>query len=177
MNVACSAGVFFGRANVFARESAMLKLPEELRGEEEMGQVKGCGEGMGREKRKSPFPSFALVPTLRVTILLSPIFHYHEIKDGGYNNTNTNKVSPTQNTPALQAKMNVKSTSTNGFSFRMTNSLIESWGYAFWGYLCFSFFKPINFNSLISCVKSTTFLNSFKNMMIKYFWHSLFTLT
>ena len=25
------------------------------------------------------------------------------IKDGGYNNTNTNKVSPTQNTPALQA--------------------------------------------------------------------------
>ena len=36
--------------------------------------------------------------------LLSPIFHCHKIKDGGYNNiTNTNKVSPTQNTPALQA--------------------------------------------------------------------------
>ena len=37
--------------------------------------------------------------------LVSPIFHCHKIKDGGYNNiTNTNKVSPTQNTPALQAK-------------------------------------------------------------------------
>ena len=36
--------------------------------------------------------------------LLYPIFHCHKIKDGGYNNiTNTNKVSPTQNTPALQA--------------------------------------------------------------------------
>ena len=30
-HVACSAGVSFGRANVFARESAMLKLPEERR--------------------------------------------------------------------------------------------------------------------------------------------------
>ena len=50
----------------FARESAMLKLPE--------------------------------------LFLLSPIFHCHKIKDGAYNNnTNTNKVSPTQNTPALQA--------------------------------------------------------------------------
>ena len=45
--VACSAGVFFGRANVYARVSA--------------------------------------------------------IKDGGYNNTNTKRVSLTQNTPALQA--------------------------------------------------------------------------
>ena len=60
--LACSAGVFFGRANVFARESAMLKL-----------------------------------------FLLSPIFHRHKIEDGGCNNTNTNNVSPTQNTPALQA--------------------------------------------------------------------------
>ena len=35
---------------------------------------------------------------------LSPIFHCHKIKDGNYSNiTNTNKVSPTQNTPALQA--------------------------------------------------------------------------
>ena len=32
------------------------------------------------------------------------MFHCHKIKDGGYNNiTNTNKVSPTQSTPALQA--------------------------------------------------------------------------
>ena len=37
------------------------------------------------------FPSFALAPTLRVTIfLLSPIFHWHKIKDGGYNKANTN---------------------------------------------------------------------------------------
>ena len=34
---------------------------------------------------------------------LSPIFLCHKIKDGGYNNTNMNKLSPTQNTPALQA--------------------------------------------------------------------------
>ena len=67
-NIAYSAGAFFGRANVFARESAMLKLSE--------------------------FP-------------LSPIFHCLKIKDGGYNNiTNTNNVSPTKNTPALQATQN-----------------------------------------------------------------------
>ena len=35
--------------------------------------------------------------------VLSPIFHSHKIKDGGYNNSNTNKVSPAQNTPTLQA--------------------------------------------------------------------------
>ena len=41
-------------------------------------------------------------------VILSPshlIFLCHKINDGGYNNiTNTNNVSPTQNTPALQAK-------------------------------------------------------------------------
>ena len=31
--------------------------------------------------------------------LLSPIFHCHRIKDGDHNNTNTNKVSPTQIRP------------------------------------------------------------------------------
>ena len=42
-------------------------------------------------------------------VLLSPIFHCHKIKDGGYNNiANTNKVSPTQNTPAIQARAFVK---------------------------------------------------------------------
>ena len=46
---ACSAGVFFGRANVFARESAILKLPEERR---KWGESKGA-EG-GRENRKPP---------------------------------------------------------------------------------------------------------------------------
>ena len=64
-----------------------------------MRQVKVSGEG-----------AFALAPTVRVTIstlpnLLSPInLHCHRIKDGGYNNIKSaNKVSPTQNTPALQA--------------------------------------------------------------------------
>ena len=66
--------------------------------------------GGGREKRKSfplPLPPFLLSPShspYGLLFLLSPIFHCHKIKDGGYNNTNTNKVSPTQNTPALQAK-------------------------------------------------------------------------
>ena len=64
-----------------------------------MRQVKASGEG-----------AFALAPTVRVTIstlpnLLSPInLHCHRIKGGGYNNIKSaNKVSPTQNTPALQA--------------------------------------------------------------------------
>ena len=64
-----------------------------------MRQVKASGEG-----------AFALAPTVRVTIstlpnLLSPInLRCHRIKDGGYKNIKSaNKVSPTQNTPALQA--------------------------------------------------------------------------
>ena len=88
--LACSAGVFFGRANVFALESAMLKLPEERR---KWGESKGAGRGRGiggEREEKSIF---------------SPLFQCHKIKDGGYNNTNTNmnKVSPTQNMPALRA--------------------------------------------------------------------------
>ena len=79
-DLACSAGVIYGRANVFARESAILKLP------------KRGGNKVSRREREeraenpllpSPLPSFALAPTLR--------------------DTNMNKVSPTQNTPALQA--------------------------------------------------------------------------
>ena len=77
-NIACSAGVFFERA-ICSRKRHV----ETSRREEEMGRVKG------------------------LLFLLSPIFHCHKIKDGGYNNiTNTNKVSPTQNTPALQAITN-----------------------------------------------------------------------
>ena len=50
---------------------------ETSRREEEMGQVKGSGEGTGREKyfflpSSSPFPSFALAPTVRVTISTLP---------------------------------------------------------------------------------------------------------
>ena len=70
----CSAGVFFGCANVFARESAMLKLPEERRNGARQRKRGGSGESAGREKRRvyffsSPppsFPSFALAPTRRV---------------------------------------------------------------------------------------------------------------
>ena len=57
----------------------------------------------------SPSPSFALAP-LAPTVrkgyyFYSPQSSTVEFKDGGYNNiTNTNKVSPTQNTPALQAR-------------------------------------------------------------------------
>ena len=45
---------------------------ETSRREEEMGRVKGSGKGVGREKRKTSFPSFALTPTLRVTISTLP---------------------------------------------------------------------------------------------------------
>ena len=41
----------------------------------------------------------------RKVVLLSPIFLCHKIKDGD-NNTNINKPSPAQNTPALQAIIN-----------------------------------------------------------------------
>ena len=63
-HLACSAGVFFERA-ICSRKRHV----ETSRREEEMGRVKG------------------------LLFLLSPIFHCHKIKDGGYNNiTNTNKV-------------------------------------------------------------------------------------
>ena len=104
-SLACSAGVFFKRA-ICSRKRHV----ETSRREEEMGRVKGNGEGAERKKRNfSPLPpplSFFRPRTYRkgYYFILSPIFHRHKIKDGGYNNvTNTNKVSPTQITPALQA--------------------------------------------------------------------------
>ena len=45
----------------------------------------------------------ALAPPSGLLFVLSPIYLCHKIKDGGYNNTNMNKLSPTQNTPAVQA--------------------------------------------------------------------------
>ena len=94
----------FSLSAQFARESAMLKLPEERR---KWGESKGAGRGRGERRENGvfffsppppPFPSFALAPTVRV----------HKIKDGGYNNiTNKNKVSPTQNTPALHYTLNM----------------------------------------------------------------------
>ena len=64
-----------------------------------MGRVKGGGEG--RIFLPSPSPlSFFRPRTYRKGYYFSP----QSSTDGGYNNiTNTNKVSPTQNTPALQA--------------------------------------------------------------------------
>ena len=42
----------------------------------------------------------------RKVVLLSPIFLCHKIKDGSYKSTNIDKLSPAQNTPALQAIIN-----------------------------------------------------------------------
>ena len=73
--LAYSAGVFFGRANVFSRGSAILKLQ------------KSGGNGA----------------TLMLT-LNSSQSSCHKIKDDGFNSTNINKpLSTPQNTPALQA--------------------------------------------------------------------------
>ena len=79
--VACSVGVSLGAQ--FAREIATLKLPEERR---KWGESKGAGRGRtefpkitmisGRRIFFSPppppFPSFALKPTVRVTISTLP---------------------------------------------------------------------------------------------------------
>ena len=46
-HIACSTGVFFERATCSRK-----RLVETPRREEEMGRVKGSGEGAGREKRK-----------------------------------------------------------------------------------------------------------------------------
>ena len=60
--VACSAGVFFERA-ICSRKRHV----ETSRREEEMGRVKGSGEGAGRfSPPPPPFPSFALAPTVKV---------------------------------------------------------------------------------------------------------------
>ena len=104
--------VSFSLSVQFARESDMLKLPEERR---RWGKSKGAGSGRGERRENAvffsplPLPPFLLSRShlpLRVTISTpAPIFHCHKIKVGGYNNiTNTNKVSPTQNTSAVQAR-------------------------------------------------------------------------
>ena len=84
-HLACSAGVFFEGAICSRKRHVETSWTEE-----EMGWVKGSWEGAPSHLPKG------------LLFLLSPIFHCHKIKDGGYNNiTNTKKVSPTQNTPAL----------------------------------------------------------------------------
>ena len=74
--LASSAGVFFER-EICSRKRHV----ETSRRDEEMGESKGTGRGRG-ERRKTPylfsplplppFPSFALAPTLRVTISTLP---------------------------------------------------------------------------------------------------------
>ena len=49
------------------------------------------------------FP-WELVEHIQEQRLLFPIFFCHKIKDGGYNKTNMNKLSPTQNMSTLQAR-------------------------------------------------------------------------
>ena len=111
---------------------AMLKLPEEWR---RWGESKGVGRERGERRDfflPSPFPlSFFRPRTYRkgyyyFLLWLSPIFHCHKIKDGGYNNvTNTNKVSPTQNTPALQATSNLPPTSRSSSPTSLTRKLYD----------------------------------------------------
>ena len=84
-----------------------------------------------------PLPPFLLSPShlpLGLLFLLSPIFHCHKIKDGGYNNTNMNKVSPTQNTPALQANSNAPAQhviNIHGFKLECSLCTLENWYWAF----------------------------------------------
>ena len=64
--LACSSDIFCGCANVFPRESTMLKL-------QKRGKSKGGGRGWGEGRENaclfffspppSPFPSFSLAPT------------------------------------------------------------------------------------------------------------------
>ena len=65
--LACSADILFGRVNVFARESAVLKLHK--RGGKGC-ESKGAGEGAEREKRKCVPVFFSLLPL--PPFLLSP---------------------------------------------------------------------------------------------------------
>ena len=93
-SLTCSAGVFFGRANVFARESVMSKLQKR---EGNKGREGGSAENIS--PLPPPFSSFR--PNTYPKGLLSPVLLCHKIKDDGYNHTNINKLSATQSTPAL----------------------------------------------------------------------------
>ena len=91
LEIACSGGVFFGCANVLP-----AKVPCGKRGENGMSQ-KERGRGERRESvvfslPPPPFSSFALAPTLKVTIFTLPnLILRHNIKDGGFNSMNIDK--------------------------------------------------------------------------------------
>ena len=107
--IASSAGVFFERPRICLRN-----FPK--RGGDGASQRERGGGGKREEIFFLPSPSplsFFRPGTYRkgllILFLLSPIFHYHEIKDGGYHNIlNTNKVSPNQNTPAQLQAMSLR---------------------------------------------------------------------
>ena len=72
------ASLAFSFSAQFARERAMLKLPDERR---RWGESEGAGRGRGERREffsppPPPFPSFALAPnlapTVRVTICTLP---------------------------------------------------------------------------------------------------------
>ena len=77
-----------------------------------MGRVQGSGEGAGNRRGERgengvfffspPPPSFRPRTCSKGYYIYPPQSSTVKIKDGGYNNTNTKKVSPTKNTPALQ---------------------------------------------------------------------------
>ena len=69
------------------------------------------GQGGARRERvffssplPSPLPFFRRSTYPKGCYFYSPQSSCHTIKHGGYNNTNINKLSPTQNKPSLQAK-------------------------------------------------------------------------
>ena len=69
-----------------------------------MKLLKRGGNGVSqRDPPPPPFPFLALEPTLRITFSTLPNLPLSKNQRRGYNNANMNKLSPTQNTPALQA--------------------------------------------------------------------------
>ena len=108
---------FLPACKCFARESACWNSKRGAK----MGRVKRSGVGGGEMEEKTParkhcenekhplisraWPLFWKWVPLGLLFVLSLIF-LRQNKDGGYNSTSTNKqLSPTQNTPALQAKV------------------------------------------------------------------------
>ena len=72
----------------------------------------------------APNVLLAKAPFKGLLFLLSKIFLCHEIKDGGYNDTNINKRRPpAQNMPALQANGPVYYMTTGAFA------LVGSYGF------------------------------------------------
>ena len=115
LSAACSAGVFFGRAICSPKRHV-----ETSRREGEMGRVKGAGRGRGERRENLYF--FLPTPTplsfFRLRTYRKGSYFYSpqsstviKSKMAATTITNTNKLSPTQNTPALHATLSVSSLS------------------------------------------------------------------